>query len=330
MYSITLFNKIAIICRKVKKSFPVFIFLLNCTQLFAQDAADINVTVGRKIITLSDVVINNKLNVPSFIDRIKNDTSFYKAFKNLHVLGFSAINDIRMLGKEGVSLASCFSKTKQITENKCRRMEVLEEQTSGDYYDEDHQYNYYTAQLYASLFFTIGNVCGETNVVAGNEFSLEGKSGLQKHKEQLKMLFFNPGKKIKGLPFMSGKTAIYDDDMADVYDMNIDMDDYNKTSCYLLTQKVKPGMEGKVVVDEMTTWFNDKTFEVVARKYSLSYDAGLYDFKVQMEVQLTHSGDLLVPSMIRYNGNWKAIFKKRERGVFTATLFDFKAAASGQ
>jgi hypothetical protein len=28
--------------------------------------------------------------------------------------------------------------------------------------------------------------------------------------------------------------------------------------------------------------------------------------------------------LIRYNGNWKAIFKKRERGVFTATLFDFE------
>jgi hypothetical protein len=83
-------------------------------------------------------------------------------------------------------------------------------------------------------------------------------------------------------------------------------------------------MENKVVVDEMITWFDDKTFEVVARKYSLSYEAGLYDFKVQMEVQLTHVGKLLVPSMIRYNGNWKAVFKKRERGVFTATLFDFK------
>ena len=31
-----------------------------------------------------------------------------------------------------------------------------------------------------------------------------------------------------------------------------------------------------------------------------------------------------VPSLIRYNGNWKAIFKKRERGVFTATLSDFE------
>jgi hypothetical protein len=299
-------------------------FLLHCSQLLAQDSTDINVTVGKNIITLSDVVVNNKLNVPGFIGRIKNDTSFYKAFRNLHVLGFTAINDIRILGKQGNSLATCLSKTKQIAEANCRRMEVLEEQVTGDFYDDERNYNYYTAQMYASLFFTKGKVCGESNVVAGNGFNLEGKSGIEKHKEQLKMLFFNPGKKIKGLPFMSGKTAIYDDEMADAYDMEIDMDDYNKTSCYLLKQKVKPGMEDKVVVDEMITWFDDKTFEVVARKYSLSYEAGLYDFKVQMEVQLTHVGKLLVPSMIRYNGNWKAVFKKRERGVFTATLFDFK------
>ena len=299
-------------------------FLLHCSQLLAQDSTDINVTVGKIIITLSDVVVNNKLNVPGFIGRIKNDTSFYKAFRNLHVLGFTAINDLRILGKQGNSLATCLSKTKQIAEANCRRMEVLEEQVTGDFYDDERNYNYYTAQMYASLFFTKGKVCGESNVVAGNGFNLEGKSGIEKHKEQLKMLFFNPGKKIKGLPFMSGKTAIYDDEMADAYDMEIDMDDYNKTSCYLLKQKVKPGMEDKVVVDEMITWFDDKTFEVVARKYSLSYEAGLYDFKVQMEVQLTHVGKLLVPSMIRYNGNWKAVFKKRERGVFTATLFDFK------
>ena len=200
----------------------------------------------------------------------------------------------------------------------------MDEQTTGDYYDNDHQFNYYTAQMYASLFFTNDTICGEDNIIAGSEFSLEGKSGIEKHKEQLKMLFFNPGKRIKGLPFMSGKTAIYDDDMADVYDMSIDMDDYNKTSCYIFIQKVKPGQEGRAVVDEMTTWFNDKTFEVVARNYSLSYDAGVYDFKVQMEVQMTHFGTWLVPSLIRYNGNWKAIFKKRERGVFTATLFDFE------
>jgi hypothetical protein len=138
------------------------------------------------------------------------------------------------------------------------------------------------------------------------------------------MLFFNPGKKIKGLPLMSGKTAIYDDDMADRYDMNIDMDIYQGVSCYVFRQKVKPGKEDGVLVDEMTTWFDDKNFEVVARNYSLSYDAGVYDFKVQMEVQMTRVGRLTVPALIRYYGDWKVVTKKRERGVFTATLSGFE------
>ena len=280
--------------------------------------------VGKKIITLSAVVINNKLNVPAFIARIKNDTSFYKAFRNLYVLNYTAINDVRMIDKNNNSLATLSSKTRQLFDSNCRRMEVLNEQTTGDFYTSDHQYNYYTAQLYASLFFTKGIVCGEDNIVAGTDFNVSNKTGLEKHKEQLKVLFFNPGKKIKGIPLMGNKTSIYDDGMASVYDMSVDMDQYNNTSCYIFKQKVKPGKEGSVVIDEMTTWFDDKTFEVVARNYNLSYDAGVYDFNVQMEVQMTHAGKYLVPAVIRYNGNWKLLFKKRERGIFTATLFDFK------
>lgn len=305
----------------IKKILPVFFCLLSASSSLAQDSA---LLVGKKIITLSEVVVNNKLNVPAFIDRIKNDTTFYKAFRNLRILNYVSINDIRMLNKDGNSQASLYSKIKQIRDSGCRRMEVLEEQSTGDFYTADNQYNYYTAQMYASLFFTKGSVCGEDNIVAGETFNIAGKSGLEKHKEQLKILFFNPGKKISGIPFISNKTSIYDDDMAEVYDMSLDMDEYNKTNCYIFKQKVKKGKENKVVVDEMTTWFDDKTFEVVARNYSLSYDAGVYDFKVQMQVQMTHAGIYLVPALIRYTGNWKAIFQKRERGVFTATLFDFR------
>ena len=137
------------------------------------------------------------------------------------------------------------------------------------------------------------------------------------------MLFFNPGKKIEGLPFISGKTAIFDDDMADRYDFEIDMQDYNKVSCFVLKQKVKPGYEDDVVLDEMTTWFDANTYDVLSRNYSLSYDAGVYDFNVSMEVKLKRVGALLLPELIRYNGDWKMLFKKRERGIFTATLFDF-------
>jgi len=105
--------------------------------------------------------------------------------------------------------------------------------------------------------------------------------------------------------------------------MDIDWQTYNNTNCYVFKQKVKEGKTDNVVVDEMTTWFNDSTYEVVARNYVLSYNAGVYDFKVNMEVTMTQVGNLTVPALIKYNGNWKAIFKKRERGVFTATLSNF-------
>lgn len=306
---------------------PLTIAAFFCVCLpgisMAQSAGDSAVTVGKKIITLSEVVVNNKLNVPAFIERIKNDTSFYKAFRNLHILGFTAINDIRMNDADGKPKASLHSTTKQIRRNNCRTMQTLHEQVTGDMYDENYQFNYYTAQMYASLFFTKDSVCGEDNIVSGTTFSTKGKSGLEKNKEQLKMLFFNPGKRINGLPFMSDKTEIYADDMADKYNMSIDIAMHNKTSCYVFTQKVKPQSKDDVVIDEMVTWFNDRSFEVVARTYTLSYSAGVYNFKVSMEVEMTHFGEYLVPSLIRYVGNWKAIFKKRERGVFTATLSDF-------
>jgi len=307
----------------MKYFMPAFFCTVFCSPAFAQEKKDSTLIIGSKTVTLSEVVVNNKLNVPAFIARIQADTSFYKAFRNLHILGFTAINDIRMNDGDGKIKAGLHSTTKQIRSKNCRSMQTLEQQVTGDIYDENKEFNYYTAKMYASLFFTKDSVCGEDNIVTGKEFSTSGKTGLEKNKEQLKILFFNPGKKINGIPFISNKTAIYDDDMADKYDMSIDIAMYNNTSCYIFTQKVKPENKDGVVIDEMTTWFNDQTFEVVARNYSLSYSAAVYDFKVQMEVVMTKYHEYLVPSLIRYTGNWKAIFKPRERGVFTATLFDF-------
>jgi hypothetical protein len=306
-----------------KSFFAIAILLQSSFSLLAQDKKDTTMKVDGNYITLSEIVVNNKLDIASFIKRVKNDTTFYKAFRNLHIIGYTALNDIRMLDQDGNIEASLRSKTKQIRKGNCRKMQVLQQSTTGDMYDAAGNFNYYTAQMYAGLFFTKDSVCGEDNIVKGREFSTQGLSGIEKHKQQLKMLFFNPGKKINGLPFISGKTEIFGESMADNYDMRIDLRNFNKTSCYVFTVKVKDNRKNAVVIDEMTTWFNDKTFEIVARNYSLSYDAGIYDFDVEMEAQMTKVGNLLVPSLLRYNGNWKAIFKKREHGVFTATLFDF-------
>jgi hypothetical protein len=280
-----------------------------------------------KMVNLSEVIIRSHLNVARFVDQVKKDTTFYKAFRNLHVLGFTAWNDIRIRDKKGNTRTSLQSKTRQLRVNGCRTMQVLDETYSGDFYHDDGSYKYYTAEMYAGLFFTSGQVCGENNIVKGVDFTPRSKSGVAKHKEQLKMLFFNPGKKIPGIPFIGDKIDIFDPDRAELYDFSIDYDDYEGQSCYVFTVKAKNGLGGSkrnaIVIDAMTTWFNTKTMEIMARNYDMSYDAGVYDFDVHMEVQMTKFGDYLVPKLLRYSGNWDVVFKKRERAVFTATLFDF-------
>jgi len=301
-------------------------FVLSQQSQGQTDSADTR-NVSR-MITLSEVVVRTGLDVKSFLQRVKNDTTFYKAFRTLHILGFTSLNDIRMMNKDGTVKASLQSKTRQNVAIGCRTMDVLEEKTTGNIYDDDHDWNYYTAEMYAGLFFTKGKICGENNIVKGTELTTKSKSGIEKHKEQLKMLFFNPGKKIPGIPFIGNKINVFDPDVAKYYDFNIDFDEYNGELCYVFNVKVKSDLsssdKNEIVIDNMTSWFNSKTMEIVGRTYDLSYDAGVYDFDVHMEVQMTHFENYLVPKTIYYNGNWDAMFKKRERGVFTATLFDFK------
>ena len=305
----------------------VFLFCLTANVLHAQNDSLENERLA-KMITLSEVIVRNGMDVNRFIQQVKNDTTFYKGFRNLHLLSFTSLNDIRIKDKKGTIQASLFSKTRQIRKGNCRSMEVLQETTTGNFYNASHNYNYYTAELYAGLFFTNGSVCGENNIVGGVQFSPNKKTGIEKHKEQLKMLFFNPGKRIPGIPLIGDKINIFDPQIAKLYDFILDRVDYNNRSCYLFTIKAKEDLSwfnrNDIVIDNLVTWFDAETMEVLARNYDLSYNAGVYDFDVHMEVELTHVGQYLVPRTLRYNGSWDVAFKKRERGVFTATLFDFK------
>jgi hypothetical protein len=316
-------------------------------------AQDSTVTIDNKVITLKEVIVRSNLNTAKFIARVQEDSTFYKAFKNLRILGYTSLNDIRMFDKKGKVKASLASRTVQSVRNKCRWTDIIEEEANGDIYAESvtggvaesstpdastgsknrgrsrsKSFNYYTAELYAGLFFAIDTICGESNIVGRSAFTNKGKSGIEKHKEQLKMLFFNPGQKIPGIPFIGDKIAIFEGEAADRYDFVIDMQPLKNEMCYVFTVVPRTDLgradKKQIVINEMTTWFSIDNWEILARNYSLSYNAGVYDFNVRMEVELGHFKNLLVPTLLRYNGNWDVVFKKREHGVFTATLFDFK------
>src|SRR5215510_14859298 len=156
----------------------VFFLFASLFSLAQQDSL---VKVDKKVVTLKEVVVRSNLNVPAFIERVKNDTSFYKAFKNLKVLGYTALNDVRMLDKEGETKASLQSKTVQSVHNGCRSMQTLDDKTTGDIYTKSGEWNYYTLQMYAGLFWVKDTLCGETNIVGDADLSLKDKSGLEKH-----------------------------------------------------------------------------------------------------------------------------------------------------
>jgi hypothetical protein len=116
--------------------FPLLLIgIVGCC--FPATAQDSLLTVEKKNIMLKEVVVRSNLNVPAFIERVKNDTTFYKAFRNLRILQYTALNDIRMMDKKGRQKASLNSRTRQHVRNGCRWTEVLEEQVTGDLYDKN-------------------------------------------------------------------------------------------------------------------------------------------------------------------------------------------------
>lgn len=301
------------------------LLLFTPTYSVAQQSDSLFMTGGKQV-TLTPVVIRSGTNVPGFMKRVENDTTFYKAFKNLRVLKYTSLNDVRMFGKNGKVKASMNSKTRQWASNSCRVTNILEEQTTGDYYKDEGVCKYYTGELYSSLFFSTDTICGETNVLKDIKLSIQGKRGLDKHKEQLKMLFFNPGKDIPGIPLMGNKVMVFDPSHSDLYNFVIDIQEYKGQPCYLFSLKAKEDLsffkKDDIVIDEMVTWFDYTTFEVLARNYKMSYNAGVYRFNVSMEVEIAKFGKYLYPNVIRYDGNWGVMLKGKERGLFTATIYD--------
>jgi len=265
---------------------------------------------------LDSFVVKSGFDINAFIRRVQTDTTFYKSFRSMRVVNYTATNDIKVYDKGNKIAASLTGTTQQVIKNKCRSMKVITQSTTGDFYKRNGDYNYYTAELYDYLFFTKGNVCNENDVV-GNTMNVKGKGQMEKNKYQLKQLIFNPGAKISGVPFMGDRASIFDLGEAAKYNFKVSSQTYDGQDCYVFEIKPKQGMEHSVVYNGLTTWFRKSDYTILARDYSLSYSTLFYDFDVRMKVRTIQVGKKLLPARIEYNGNWHVFSKKRERVNFT-------------
>lgn len=305
----------------MRNVFFAILFLLSSYNSFAQVE---DTSVFQYPIEMDAVVISaakGGWDVQAFIKRIQKDTTFYKAFKSIRIIPFTAENDIEVYNKKGKIIASYFSRTKQHRKNNCRSMDVLVEDVTGDFYKKNKEYRYYTAELYAYLIFTEGVICNETDIVAG-ALDDRGSGQLEKSKYQLKQLLFNPGSKIAGVPLMGNKAAIFEPEIAKMYDFQLKSEMYDGEECYVFKAIPKPQYKDDVVYNNLATWFRKSDYSIVARDYSLSYNTLVYDFDVHMKVRTRQINGKLLPTAIWYDGNWDVIGKRRERVKFS-TKFSY-------
>lgn len=295
----------------------ILCLLLLCREVAAQDTSIFSLPIQMDEFVLK--ASREGWDVEGFIRRVKEDTTFYKAFKTLRIIPYEAENDIRIFGKQTQIKASLYSRTRQQVKDGCRSMEVLEEKTTGNFYNKKKAYNYYTATLYAYLFFTPEPVCGESNIVAQAELTA-GKGRIDHHKEQLKQLIFDPGSKVAGVPFSGNKAAIFEPEIAHMYNFKLLRTEYEGEDCYLFSAVPKETYRSQVVYNELSTWFRKSDYAIVARDYALSYKTLVYDFDVVMKVRLKEIDGHLLPVIISYTGNWHVALRKRERAAFTMKL----------
>ena len=271
-------------------------------------------------VSMDSFVVKSGFDINAFIRRVKNDTTFYKAFRSMHLVPFTAQNNIEVYHKQKNSLiASEYCITQQDIKNNCRSTKITEQVTTGNYNKRNGEYNYYTASLFHYLFIPQSIICNEDDIVAG-KMNLPAKSKLEKNKEELKQLIFNPGSKVSGVPFMADRASIFDADEAKKYNFNITQSTYQGQECYVFRITPKKVYEHKVLYNELTTWFRKGDYCILSRHYSLSYSTLLYDFDVIMNVNTTIINDKLYPVHITYNGNWHVFTQKRERVRFDVKI----------
>ncbi len=270
-------------------------------------------------IAMDTVVIKSGFDVNVFVRRIKADSSFYKAFRSMHLFAYTAKNSVYVKGNRSDTIASLISTTRQNIDGKCRSNSIVKQTVTGDYYKKNGENNYYTGALFDYLFFTKVPVCNEDDIVAGNMSQIgAGKMELQKYR--LKQLIFNPGAKINGIPFMTDHENIFDESESYKYNFSVSMSTYNGQTCYVFAITPRKGFEKKVLYNKLVTWFRKSDYVIVAREYSLSYRTLVYDFDVNMLVKTTQVESKNCPAEVTYDGNWHIFTKKRERVSFTTTI----------
>jgi len=297
----------------------IFFLTIGIRAVDAQQFKRFNPDTIRTIVIDSAINIHShRLNVQDFIDAVLADTGFYKAFHNMGKHDFVAENYINTYDKHNKLDGKMHRKIRYSLINGTHRVAILSKKDSGNIYKSNGKYQLYTLEMFDYIFTNAYNSGFSSSVNASG-----GKN--ESYKDKLKMLIFRPGHKISGIPFISSKTAIFSTDMRDYYFYQFARGKYlDSIPVYRFRVLRKPSTaDNDVVVRELTTIFDTRTFEILGRYIDLKFSNFLFSFDVQMNIELVNIGGERLPAKISYQGNWDVPFHKTERASFLVLHKDY-------
>jgi hypothetical protein len=299
------------------KKFFLLVFLMSSSILtYGQAIQRFNPDSIKTIQLDSSVNIKaERLSVETFIRAITTDTSFYKAFRNMKKYGFTAEQRIYTYDKKNKVDGRIYRVIKHHATGP-KKIEYLAKQDTGKVFKKNGKYQLYTVEMFDYIFMNAYQ----------SEFSDESFSGSTDgknagYKDKLKTLIFSPGKPIKGLPFIGSKTEIFSPNMRQYYDYSFYSATYlDSIPVYRFKVVVKSDLSSwtkdGLMIKELVTIFDKRNFEILGRYVDMKYSNMLFDFDVQMNIEMSYFNEVKLPAKITYQGNWNVPLKKEERASF--------------
>jgi hypothetical protein len=305
----------------MKKILVLLIFPVFC---FSQSKVAQSVMLDSVMIT----AVKDGFSVDEFIHYVKTDTTFYQGFKNLRYYNHDFHSELKVLKGNGDVVGFLYREGKYSISNNLLAVSVDSSYNDGKIYNRKGKYRYYTPEFFDEIFFPKDSISVTKNARGGKK---EIKDENEQNEEDAKTIVFSigSGNVEAGNSKKKKKLAVFDIDMQQYYDYLISQEIFQDSiECYSFTVRMKEGLEKKdeeqVLIRELVSYFDKKTFNVMYRKYVMTYRYWLIDLDVTIEVFMDYELDILIPSYIHYDGYWDIPFSKPEYAEFKLWNYRFE------
>lgn len=278
------------------------------------------------IIFLDDVVIseeNNGFSIEDFVEYVKQDTTFYMAFKHLRYYTHKYNSELNIFDKNGNQKAVIKKWGTHYTRDNKAWIVNDSVYHSGRLFKKNGDNRYYTVEAFDDIFFP------NDTINVSLKISKDKNENESKDMRDARTIGFSVGsddtEQNKG--GASKKLAIFDISMQQYYDYIISDTIYKNKDCYSFIVQIKENLSSKdkkeALIRKIVSFFDKENFHIMYREYEFVYNHLLFDLDMNVAVYMDYVNKKHVPVYIYYKGFWKVVFYKAERSEFILRNEDY-------